>query len=308
MVTSKKKYCCIATYRLSDDSILRRLHIKDAVLDEEGLIKLFETSSYKLLAKNDTNGEIDALIYKYDQEEIRCQDINFEQFKKRALEVIEKSLKCLQIAFLFLRNQPTYIVKKRDEIRISTDVLDYESNVKFSLREFIAELITSGSVLNNQFYNVSSQEVVTVLTSIKDNEKINEYIARFVSIENLNSDPVLHLITLFALYEYIKESKPSCKRLERALIKNKKVGYTANLEEKFRNTRHLVAHGFAGGNDSKQKVNTTKILEEFLGVSTSGSYSFERYNPSHINLINEVIGEVQPVIQKYLREELGLKE
>ena len=70
MLITKKKYCCIATYRLSPDSILRRLCIKDAIFDEEGLIKLFENNNYKLLAKNDANGEIDAVIYKSDQEKI----------------------------------------------------------------------------------------------------------------------------------------------------------------------------------------------------------------------------------------------
>ena len=44
-------------------------------------------------------------------------------------------------------------------------------------------------------------------------------------------------------------------------------------------------------------------LENFLGKKF---YSFDRCNPSHINLINEVISEDQPMIQKYLRKELGL--
>ncbi len=322
MLITKKKYCCIATYRLSPDSILRRLCIKDAIFDEEGLIKLFENNNYKLLAKNDANGEIDAVIYKSDQEKISYHDIDYIEFEKEALKVIEKSLKCLHIAFLSIRNQPRYIAKKSDSQQISIDILDCETNIKAHCITGMAEMISSGRVLNNQFHNVFSQKIVTVLTVIncENNDKINEYIARFVSLENLSSDPVLHLLTVSSLYEYIKETSDNHLDLRFNEIKIGKIGKEKvgkknfqdkelTFKDKFICTRNLAAHGLA------DEYTTVYNLEQILEIappetSTSGKrfYSFNRYNTSHINLINEVIGEAQPIIQQYLREELGLKQ
>ncbi|GBO53094.1 hypothetical protein APA_1002 [Pseudanabaena sp. lw0831] len=288
MLTSKKKYCCIATYPLSPNSILRRLRIKDAVIDEEGLTKLFENNEYKLLAKNDANGEIDAVIYKSDQEEI-----DSAKFEKKALKVIEESLKCLQIAFLSIRNQPRYIAKKSDGQQISIDILDYETNLKAWLPETMM-LVTSGRALNNQLYYGSLQKIVTVLTVIncENNDKINEYIARFVSLENLSSDPVLHLITLYSLYEYI--NKNSSQYLEN-LFKQQ------GIEERFRFTRNFAAHGTVG-----ERQNVKNFLKDSLGESQQDFYSFDRYNQSHINLINHVISEYQVIIHDYLKEQLGI--
>ena len=95
------------------------------------------------------------------------------------------------------------------------------------------------------------------------------------------------------MYEYI--NKTSGNRLKE-LFTNK------GLEKKFRNTRNFAAHGKVEGQELKE------VLENFLGVSPIGFYSFDRYNPSHVNLINEVIGEAQPIIQQYLRGELGLNQ
>ncbi|PZO41519.1 MAG: hypothetical protein DCF19_09995 [Pseudanabaena frigida] len=139
--------------------------------------------------------------------------------------------------------------------------------------------------------NIPLQKVCEVLEIQKDN--IDEYFDRFLSLENLNSDPVLHFVTLYSLYEYI--NKTSENRLKE-LFTNK------GLEKKFRNTRNFAAHGKVEGQELKE------VLENFLGVSPIGFYSFDRYNPSHVNLINEVIGEAQPIIQKYLRGELGLNQ
>ena len=183
-------------------------------------------------------------------------------------------------------------------------------------------MISSGRVLNNQFHNVFSQKIVTVLTVIncENNDKINEYIARFVSLENLSSDPVLHLLTVSSLYEYIKETSDNHLDLRFNEIKIGKIGKEKvgkknfqdkelTFKDKFICTRNLAAHGLA------DEYTTVYNLEQILEIappetSTSGKrfYSFNRYNTSHINLINEVIGEAQPIIQQYLREELGLKQ
>ncbi len=303
MENIKKKYCCIITHRLSLDSALRRLPLKDPVLDDKGYITLFSTNNYKLLAEIDKGEKIDALIYKSDQEGKAFYEINNKSFEEEAKKVIRNSLNRLQVAFLGVRMQVEHTAKIRNDENFSVDILDYETGVKASFLTPIGGIyLGSGGELIRPDPHISCQQIYTVLKVEKDN--LDEYIDRFISLEKLSNDPVLHLITLFSLYEYIKESQPSDKRLERAFTKHKKIESNFNLEEKFRNARHLVAHGFAGGKGIKHKENTTKILEEFLGFSPSGSYSFDRYNPSHINLINEVIGEAQTIIHNYFREEL----
>ncbi|MCX5935989.1 MAG: hypothetical protein NTU99_14655, partial [Pseudanabaena sp. LacPavin_0818_WC45_MAG_42_6] len=146
-----------------------------------------------------------------------------------------------------------------------------------------------------------------VLTSIKDNVKINEYIARFVSLENLNIDPVSHLITLWTLYEYIEKYNDIKQYGEFNIeIAGKSIEVNGRFEgftilDKFTSTRHFVAHG------SLTRQKTLGILKLFLKINSSDNLPlFDRYNSSHISLINEVIGEVQPIIQQYLRRELGL--
>lgn len=73
-------------------------------------------------------------------------------------------------------------------------------------------------------------------------------------------------------------------------------------------TRHLVAHGFAGGNGNDEKK-TAEILKEFLGKSDKlGRYTLDRYNESHINLINNVVNESQVIIEKYLKKLIGISK
>jgi hypothetical protein len=159
----------------------------------------------------------------------------------------------------------------------------------------MAEMISSGRVLNNQFHNVFSQKIVTVLTVIncENNDKINEYIARFVSPENLSSDPVLHLLTVSSLYEYIKETSDNHLDLRFNEIKIGKIGKEKvgkknfqdkelTFKDKFICTRNLAAHGLA------DEYTTVYNLEQILEIappetSTSGKrfYSFNRYNTSH---------------------------
>jgi hypothetical protein len=339
METIKKKCFYTATYHLPSDSVLKTYIIKDHVIDEDGLINIFENDEYKvlLLVANDTDIKISQFIYKSVEELIftevdpnkinenggklddqintffcKSEQENYKNFNidtkgidRISLREIEKCVNRLYLAFCSLRslaNQTKTINVNKQKAYIN--IYDYDSKIKFfPVETIVASDSSSGWASHNP--TLSCRKIISVLKVIKDN--IDEYIRRFLVLEKLSSDPVLTLITLFALYEYIKENNPSDKSLERTLQKDKKAGYNANLEEKFRNTRHLVAHGFAGGKGKKSKENTTKILEEFLGYSPSGIYSFDRDNPSHMKLVSEVISEVQPVIHNYLREELGLK-
>ena len=136
-------------------------------------------------------------------------------------------------------------------------------------------------------------------------DNVDEFIERFLSIKELSSDPVLHLVTLYSLYEYINKTKGG--NLVKSFEKAKNLG-SNNLEKVLRSTRHLVAHGFAGGNGTDEKK-TAEILKEFLGKSDKlGRYTLDRYNESHINLINNVINESQVIIEQYLKKLIGISK
>jgi hypothetical protein len=146
----------------------------------------------------------------------------------------------------------------------------------------------------------SLEKITDVLTVSQNN--VDEYIERFLSIKELSSDPVLHLVTLYSLYEYISKNKGGKVFNE----ETKKLGSNTNLEKVFSSTRHLVAHGFAGGKSNDQKK-TAEVLKEFLGKpDVLGRYTLDRYNESHINLINDVINESQAIIIQYLKKLIGI--
>ena len=214
MLIPKKKYCYILAYSLPPDSILRELYIKDALLDNEGLVKLFEIFKIddchllvrhcQLSVRLSEEGKLDAFIYKteYYQEEV-----NIDAFKKESLEEIIKSLNRLQFAFMDLRNQRRYTPLERNRHQSNMydiEVLDCETGNKiFRLPDAIYKVIGEMSFLGFP-RNVPLQKIYDVLKIHKDNidecfDRINKYVDRFLSIENLSSDPILHLITLWTL-------------------------------------------------------------------------------------------------------------
>ncbi|PZO41520.1 MAG: hypothetical protein DCF19_10000 [Pseudanabaena frigida] len=99
MLASKKKYCYILSYGLPPDSILRELYIKDALLDNEGLVKLFEINDFQISVRLREEGKLDAFFYKTEHYQ---EEINIDAFKQKSLKVVIKSLNRLQFAFMDL--------------------------------------------------------------------------------------------------------------------------------------------------------------------------------------------------------------
>ena len=215
----------------------------------------------------------------------------------------------MQFTFIGLQRQDLYIhsVKDDNEIYVpSVEISNHETGEKESLIGGTARSYSYGSVkVSLKARNLSLEDICSVLKvhqKISIHINIDEYIERFLSIENLSNDPVLHLITLYSLYEYIKGSNGG--DLGNCFKKANKNYSNISLEKVFSSTRHLVTHGFAGGKGSDEKK-TAEILKEFLDEPDSkGCYSFDRYNSKHINLIIEVISESQTVIEKYLKHKL----
>lgn len=311
MEIQNKNYCYTFIYALPNDSSLRKLYIKDILsnLDIEKLIQIFIDDSYELLIKIDQDRKINQFICKtYHKEKIDKDIIKCEAFEK----IIVPSLQCLQFAFIGLQRQGIYTSPAKDihqNYMPLSEILNYETGEKeksIKMSCYLDEPISF--TLSMQERHLSSEDICKVLKTRQEvsvHINIDEYIERFLSIENLSTDPVLHLITLFSLYEYIKGSKGSDLSNKYFQEVNKK-GSKNKLEKVFSSTRNLVAHGFAGGGRSDERK-TAETLKEFLGEPNSkGCYSFDRYNSKHINLINEVIGESQTVIEKYLKYKLKI--
>ena len=278
MTLIEKKFCYIATYNLPPDSILERLYIQNFQCNNERTINIFENDSYILLAKIDVEGKINSIICKFDYEE----GVNTEDLQLKATEEIIKSLNRLQIIFIGLQahNQEYDTLKK--ELPICINILDYETGISLPVIKCVISLTMNMYCHFCSYVDLSNiQEVLRVK---KDN--IDEYIDRFLNLENLSNDPVLHFMTLYSLYEYINKTSNDSLKI---LFKEK------NLEKEFRNTRNFAAHGKVEGEELK------KVLGKFLGKSPTGFYSFSRYDLAHINLINTMIKEVQPIIQNYLK-------
>lgn len=295
METLTKKYCYSCFYGLTSNSILRVLYVKDSLLDEEGFVKLFEIGNRKLSAKIDPDGKLEALIYKADY----LEKVDKNKFTNESLQVITRSLNRLQIAFigLHIRRQGGYIAATRYNHQPIIEILDYKTGSKELCLTVDIGLDTSVTI-SPYYRSASLKKVCEILIVSKPN--VDEYIERFLSLENLSGDPVLHLITLSSLYEYINEHDKSFNSLFNTEIAGKSIevnGKPVKLTclEKFKCTRDLVAHGLLHG---KKTLDT---LKQFLG---SSSNRFDRYNHAHINLINEVIGDTQTIIEKYLRDKL----
>ena len=71
----------------------------------------------------------------------------------------------------------------------------------------------------------SLKEINDVLMISHDN--VDEFIERFLSIKELSSDPVLHLVTLYSLYEYINKTKGG--NLVKSFEKAKNLGVNISI-------------------------------------------------------------------------------
>ena len=311
-----RKYCYIANYKISVDSNLNLLYVLDDLKNIADPISIFHKGNCELVVKIDQNQKVDSLIYQSDYAD--CNKNLIDDFKKKATEKLNQAINRLQTAFGLglTKIYQQHSIKTQKDLGLNISFFSYESKITAPLisARFHQEFV--GNISYCKY--VKLQDIKNILKI--DKENIDEYVNRFISLENLNEDPVLHLLTVFSLYEYIKET--SDRRLDDQFneIKIGKIGKEKvgkkniqdkelTFKDKFICTRNLVAHGLV------HEYTTVYNLEQILRIapietSTSGKkfYSFDRNNHDHINLINEVIGEVQPIIQKYLSEELELKE
>jgi len=305
-----KKYCFIYPYKLPLNSDLRGIYIKNEISDYSEPILVFDNGRYNLSIKIDQDKKLDGFIYRFDCEE-SIDKYGKEKFKEEALDEIIKSLECLQCAFVGLKSQ----IRKRfsdskKESHPLIDVLDYKTGETKTILEFEAS------------YNIRADITISFLSAYTSLEEIcrilkypkKEQLTRFLSIDKLSLDPVLHLTTLYCLYEYIAEDRENENFTELFGVnifgKSTKIKIKQGSEsylpitffDKFKHTRNFVSHGFVS------VPKTLDTLKQFLKSSSNeegiSRLSFDRYNESHINLVNDVIGEAQNLIQKYLREDL----
>lgn len=283
-------------FREYPESFWSEFCIENISLDKEQPIEIFDSGKYKLLVKTDKDGRIETVIYQSNLE------ITFDTFKDEAIREIIKSLNRLEIAFIapvnFLKlHNPSR--KTRYENNLAIEILNSDKSQEILPKEFKAYAV--GGINSPKIIPTASlKEINDVLMISRVN--VDEYIERFLSIKELSTDSVLHLVTLYSLHEYINKTKGGKVFNE----ETKKFGSNTNLEKVFSSTRHLVAHGFAGGKSNDQK-NTAEVLKEFLGKpDVLGRYTLDRYNESHINLINDVINESQAIIIQYLKKLIGI--
>lgn len=279
-------------FREHPESFWSEFCIENVSLDDEQPIEIFDSGKYKLLVRTDKDGRIETVIYQSNLEG------TFDDFKDEAIREIIKSLNRLEIAFISSVN----FIRLHNPSRKTK----YENNLTFdkSQETFPKNVIgyAVGGINVPKIPPTASLEKITNVLLSQDN--IDEYIDRFLSIKELSTDPVLHLVTLYSLFEYIDGTKG--RKLAESFEKAKKLDSNTSLKKVFSSTRHLVAHGFAGGKRNDEKK-TAEILKEFLGESDkSGRYTLDRYNESHINLINDVINESQIIIWQYLKRLIGI--
>lgn len=286
-------------FREHTESFWSEFYIENVSLDDEQPIEIFDSGKYKLLVKTDKDGRIETVIYQSNLQGI------FDTFEDEAIREIIKSLNRLEIAFIapvnFLKlHNPSR--KTKYENNLTIEVLNSDKSQEALPKEVRAYAV-GGINVPKTLPTASLKEINDVLAIAKDN--VDEYIERFLSIKELSTDPVLHLVTLYSLFEYIDETKG--RKLAESFEKVKKLGSNTSLKKVFSSTRHLVAHGFAGGKRNNDEKKTAEILKEFLGESDkSGRYKLDRYKESHINLINDVINESQITIWYYLKRLIGI--
>jgi hypothetical protein len=320
-----KKYCFIYPYKLPLNSVLRRIYIKNEVSDYSEPIQVFDNGRYNLSIKIDQDKKLDEFIYRFDCEE-SIDKYGKDKFKEEALDGIIKSLECLQFAFIGLQSQTRErLSDSRKESHPLIGVLDYKTGETKTILEFEASYnIRADITISFHSMHTSLEEICRTLKYPK-----KEQLTRFLSIDKLSLDPVLHLTTLYCLYEYIAEGgknenftslfginifgkstkkhkgKPISKEIDGRSVKTEQGGESylpTTFLDKFKRTRDFVSHGFVSNQT------TLNILKQFLKSSSNeeevNRLSFDRYDESHINLVSDVIGEAQNIIQKYLREDL----
>jgi hypothetical protein len=274
-------------FREYPESFWSEFRIESISLDVEQPIEIFDSGKYKLLVTNDKDGRIETVIYQSNLEG------KFDTFKDDALKEIIKSLNRLEIAFIapvnFLKlHSPSR--KPKYEKNLTIEVLNLDKSKEI----FPKEVKGYASPINvpKTLPTASLEKITVVLAVFQDN--VDEYIERFLSIKELSTDPVLHLITLCSLYEFIEYTRKDI--VEHFKAANE-LSSNTNFEEVFKNTRNLIAHGYVN------RKKTAEILQEILGESNkSETYKFDRYNESHINLINDVINVSQVIIFEYLKK------
>ena len=283
-------------FREHPESFWSEFCIENVSLDNEQPIEIFDSGKYKLLVTTDKYGRIETVIYQSNLQG------TFDPFKDEAIREIIKSLNRLEIAFIasvnFLKlHSPSR--KTRYENNLAIEVLNSDKSKEIFPKE--VKGYTSPINVPKTLPTASLEKITDVLIVSQDN--VDEYIERFLSIKELSTDPVLHLVTLCSLYEFIKDTR---KDIVEHFKAGKKLSSNTNFEEVFRNTRNLVAHGYVGGENHKK---TAKILQELLGESNKEkTYKFDRYNESHINLINDVINVSQVIIEQYLKKLIGISK
>ena len=99
----------------------------------------------------------------------------------------------------------------------------------------------------------ASLERITNVLLPQDN--IDEYIDRFLSIKELSKDPVLHLVTLYSLFEYIDETKG--RKLAESFEKVKKLGSNTSLKKVFRNEKQIT---YANKDRINKKISLNYVL------------------------------------------------
>ena len=276
------------------ESFWNDFFIKDVTFDKNNLIEILDKNDRKLFITIDIDAKITKLSYQADTE------ISHELFKNDARDAIIKALNRIEIAFIseieFLKIYSPYRKTKYEnflEVKMlnANGLLENNPATVYGYAEDILKASTTSST--------ASLDEITRILNIEDND-IDEYIDRFLSIKKLISDPVLHLTSLFSLYEFIKEAKVD---IVRHLKATNKLGCNTNLEEALESTRNFVAHG------SVNRKKTVEVLQELLvGSNKSKTYKFDRYNESHINLINDVINESQVIIVQYLKKLIGISK
>ena len=289
----KNMSCYTATlnllpFREYPESFWSEFYIENVSLDDEQPIEIFDSGKYKLLVKTDKDGRIETVIYQSNLQG------TFDTFKDEAIREIIKSLNRLEIAFIapvnFLKlHSPSRKTKYENNLNI--EVLNSDKSQE-ALPEEVRAYAVGGINVPKTLPTASLKEINDVLAITKDN--VDEYIERFLSIKELSTDPVLHLVALCSLYEFIEYTRKDI--VGHFKVVNKLSSYY-NFEEAFTSTRNLVAHGYV---DRKK---TVEVLQELLGQSNKSKiYEFDRYNESHINLINDVINESQVIIIQYLKK------
>ncbi|MCY7362993.1 MAG: hypothetical protein LH629_13160, partial [Ignavibacteria bacterium] len=198
-----KKYCFIYPYKLPLDSVLRRIYIKNEVSDYSEPIHVFDNGRYNLSIKIDQDKKLDEFIYRFDCEE-SIDKYGEDKFKEEALDEIIKSLECLQFAFVGLQSQiRERLSDSRKESHPLIGVLDYKTGETKTILELEASYnIRADITISFHSMHTSLEEICRTLKYPK-----KEQLTRFLSIDKLSLDPVLHLTTLYCLYEYIAEDR-----------------------------------------------------------------------------------------------------